>query len=110
MTDILREFANEPREVHSLLVGTSFGALTAFVWAQFSSQAGLALGLGFLSAVTGIRLRRALRTTTDAYITAEEWIAEPTHLVQQVRREGHYTVTAFAVAAIVVTVAIVIWT
>ena len=103
MSDLLKEIANEPREVHSLLVGASFGALTAFTWAQFSVQAGLALGFGFLSAVTGIRLRRALRTTTDSYIKVEEWIAEPTHLVQQVRREGHYTVAAFTVAAIIVT-------
>jgi len=110
MTDLLREIANESREVHSLVVGASFGALTAFVWAQYSAQAGLALGLAFLSVVTGIRLTRIVNVFTDKQIAVKQWVQEPTHLVQQARREGHYTVTAFVVAAIIVTGAIVIWT
>ena len=110
MAEFLQEIANEPREIHSLVVGASFGALTAFIWAQFSAQAGLALGLSFLSVVTGIRLTRIVNAFTDKRVEVKEWVQEPTHLVQQVRREGHYTVTAFTVAAIVTTGVIITWT
>jgi len=91
------EFANDPPEVHALAAGGSFGALTAFLWVQYSVHAGLAVGLVFLSVVTGIRLTRLLHASTDMEIAVKHWVANPTNLIQQLRAEGAYTVTAFTV-------------
>lgn len=94
---LLEEFADSPPEVHAIATGGSFGALTAFVWTQHGAEAGLLLGLTFLSSVTGIRLRSALRASAETQTEVKT-----TKLIQQLRDEGHYTATSFVIAAIIV--------
>jgi len=95
------EFADRSREVHALGAGGSFGVLTAFLWVQYSVHIGFVFGLVFLSVVTGIRLTRLLQASTNMDVAVKHWVANPTNLIQQVRAEGAYTVTAFTVAAAV---------
>lgn len=108
-----REFLNQPIEVHAFGVGGSFGALSAFLWIQFSQTAGLTVGAVFLSVVTGIRFHRLLRgflrpdgSDSKDGDRLSGWLDRRGKTVQQVRREGHYAVTAFTVFAAAVYVAL----
>lgn len=104
---VLREFANTTREVHSIAAGGSFGALTGFLWVRYSRTVALALGLVFLSVVTGIRLTRILKRATGGQFAAKNWVADTTDMLRQLRAEGHYTVTSFTVFAAAVYVVLI---
>jgi hypothetical protein len=108
-TGLLREFANSPREVHSIAAGGSFGALTTFLYVSYSRTVGVAFGLLFLSAVVGVRFYRLLRASDTVRDAARYWSSDPSHLLKQLRAEGHYTVTAFTLVAAVVYVALVVF-
>lgn len=103
---LLSEFANDPREVHAIAAGGSFGALTAFLWVTYSRTVALGLGLVFLSVVTGVRFYRLLQASDATGAAVKVWVKQPTNLIRQLRKEGHYTVTAFTVVAAVVYVAL----
>jgi len=112
----VHEFLNDVAEIHATAMGGSFGALTAFLWEQYSQTIALAVGAVWLSVVTGIRFHALLRglvwsggsdgSDGKDGDSVEDWLDRRGKTMQQVRREGHYSVTAFTVAAALVYVAL----
>lgn len=94
--NLLSEFANSPSEVHAIAAGASFGGLTAFLWVTYSRTVAIAFGIIYLSVVTGVRFHRLLKTVDG------DLIDNQTRLLRQLRKEGHYSVTAFTIGAAVV--------
>lgn len=97
---VLKEFANSPREVHALAAGASFGAFSSFLWLHYSRTLALLFGLLFISVVTGIRFYSLIGGSAGESV--EKIMGSPTKLIKQLRKEGHYTVTSFAISAAVV--------
>jgi membrane protein implicated in regulation of membrane protease activity len=83
-----------------LAAGGSFGAITAFLWVNYSETIGLLFGLLFISVVTGVRFYSIFDKAPDKSV--QEFVDKKTELVSQLRKEGHYTISAFTVASSIV--------